>query len=338
MTEIKQIEKKENGICFFEMKNDNIRVITTNLGCHILSIFTKDRAGQEADILLGFENVEDCEKDGSYMGALVGRVANRIADAKFQLNGETYELAANNGKNHLHGGLHGWNQKLFQYEQLEDGIRFCYVSPDMEEGYPGRVLLKVSYRLKEEGLEMEYEAVSDQDTIVNITNHPYFNLSGGQDKIYHHQLRMKADQIACVDENCCANGEFLDVAGTPFDFRDFHEIGERIHEDHEQIRYAGGYDHSYLVSEAADQAVLYDPKSGRKLIVSTTLPCIQVYTANFLAGGCNGKHGKPYENRDGVALEAQFLPNSIHIEKEPRVILRKGEQYHAVTSYRFEVE
>lgn len=176
---------------------------------------------------------------------------------------------------------------------MEDGIRFCYVSPDMEEGYPGSVFLKVSYRLKEEGLEMEYEAVSDQDTIINITNHPYFNLSGGQDKIYHHQLRMKADQIACVDENCCANGEFLDVAGTPFDFRDFHEIGERIYEDHEQIK---------------------------------------------RAGGCNGKHGKPYENRDGVALEAQFLPNSIHIEKEPRVILRKGEQYHAVTSYRFEVE
>lgn len=334
MTEIKILKQRENGITFFEMKNEELQIKVTNLGCHILSIFTKDRRGNEEDVVLSFEDIEDCHHDGSYMGAVVGRVANRIAGAEFELNGVNYPLYANNGPNHLHGGKEGFNQKLFQYEILEHGIQFLYHSPDMEEGYPGNLTLKVIYQIKGNTLEVRYEAVSDQDTLVNITNHSYFNLTGGKDKIYHHQLKMAAKQIACVDENCLATGEFMDVNGTPFDFREFHEIGERIHEEHEQLKFANGYDHSFL----ADQAVLYDPVSGRKLTVSTTLPAIQVYTGNFLEGGCLGKHGKPYENRDGVALETQFLPNSIHIEKEPKVILRQGQKYESVTSYKFEVE
>ena len=208
----------------------------------------------------------------------------------------------------------------------------------MEEGYPGNLYLKVVYRLCNNTLKMEYEAVSDQDTLINITNHSYFNLSAGKDKIYHHQLKVKADEIACVDENCLANGTFLKIENTPFDFKEFHEIGERINDDYEQLKLAGGYDHSFMVKDEEDQLILYDKETGRKLTMTTTLPCIQVYTGNFLSGGCNGKGGKPYENRDGVALEAQFLPNSIHIEKEPKVILRKGEEYEAVTTYRFEVE
>ena len=155
-------------------KDRKIKVITSNLGCHVLSVFTKDREGNFGDVVLGFENVEDCwHGDGSYMGAIAGRVANRIGDAKFELNGKTYELAANNGKNSLHGGIKGFNQKIFKYELLEDGIRFIYLSPDMEEGYPGSLYLKVVYRLCDNTLKMEYEAVSDQDTLINITNH-YF--------------------------------------------------------------------------------------------------------------------------------------------------------------------
>ena len=298
---VRMIEQRDNGVCLFELKNDEIKVITSNLGCHVLSVFTKDREGNFGDVVLGFENVEDCwHGDGSYMGAIVGRVANRIGDAKFELNGKTYELAANNGKNSLHGGIKGFNQKIFKYELLEDGIRFIYLSPDMEEGYPGSLYLKVVYRLCDNTL--------------------------------------KADEIACVDENCLANGTFLKIENTPFDFKEFHEIGERINNDHEQLKLAGGYDHSFMVKDEDDQLVLYDKETGRKMTMTTTLPCIQVYTGNFLSGGCNGKGGKPYENRDGVALEAQFLPNSIHIEKEPKVILRKGEEYEAVTTYRFEVE
>lgn len=191
MTKIKITEQRDNGITFFEMKNESLRVKVTNLGCHILSIFTKDREGNEEDVVLSFNDIEDCHHDGSYIGAVVGRVANRIGEAKFQLNGTTYPLIANNGPNHLHGGKEGFNQMLFYFEILKDGIRFFYLSPDMEEGYPGSLYLKVTYRLESCTLKAEYEAVSDQDTLVNITNHFYFNLTGCKEKIYHHQLKMR---------------------------------------------------------------------------------------------------------------------------------------------------
>jgi Galactose mutarotase and related enzymes len=336
-TKIKIIESRDNGIKIFEMANDKLKVITTNLGCHILSIFAPDRNGKFEDVVLGFENVEDCSKDGSYMGAIVGRVANRIAKASFDLNGKHYKLAANNGENHLHGGIIGFNQKLFDYEIREFGIRFSYISPDGEEGYPGTLTLKVDYVLHGDCLEINYSATSDQDTIVNITNHSYFNLSGGNEKIYHHELMIDADKIACVDKNCLATGEFRNVYDTAFDFTSFHELGERINDDDIQLKNAGGYDHSFILNQGTEQIRLYHKASGRELIITTSLPTVQVYTGNFLEGGCNGKNGKPYENRDGVALETQMLPDSIHLEKEPAVILRKGEEYKAHTSYRFTV-
>ena len=208
----------------------------------------------------------------------------------------------------------------------------------MEEGFPGSLCLKIVYRLSGNELKMEYEAMTDQDTLINIANHSYFNLSAKDSKIYDHQLMIKSDQIACADENGLPTGKFLDVENTPFDFKSFHEIGERIHDDDEQLRFVGGYDHCFMLKDEKDQAVLYDKESGRKLTITTTLPCMQLYAGNFLAGGSDGKFGKPYENRDGVALEPQFLPNSMNIEKKPRVILRKGEEYEAVTTYRFETE
>ena len=335
MTEVKIIEKRENGITFFEMKNSELCIKVTNLGCHIVSVMAKDRIGKAADVVLGFENIEDCHRDTSYMGAVVGRVANRIGGASFELNGTEYRLKANNGSNHLHGGEIGFNQKIFDYHILNNGIEFHYLSPNMEEGYPGNLDLTVTYRLIGDTFYISYDAESDQDTIANFTNHSYFNLSGSKEKIYTHKLRIAADRIACADEECLATGEFLRIEGTPFDFREFHEIGERINENHEQLRCAGGYDHSFLLNKENDQIVLAHEASGRKLIISTDMPAVQVYTANFLAGGCNGKEGKPYENRDGVALETQLLPNSIHIEEEPGVILRKGQKFHSTTSYRF---
>lgn len=338
MVEVKKIEERDNGVCLFEIKNEELKVIVSNLGCHVLSVFTKDRDGNFGDVVLGFENVEDCHHDGSYMGAIVGRVANRIGNAEFELNGKTYKLAANAGPNSHHGGLVGFNQKLFNYERMENGIRFIYLSPDMEEGFPGSLYLKIVYRLSGNELKMEYEAMSDQDTLINIANHSFFNLSAKDSKIYDHQLMIKSDQIACADENGLPTGKFLDVENTPFDFKSFHEIGERIHDDDEQLRFVGGYDHCFMLKDEKDHAVLYDKESGRKLTITTTLPCMQLYAGNFLAGGSDGKFGKPYENRDGVALEPQFLPNSMNIEKKPRVILRKGEEYEAVTTYRFETE
>lgn len=288
ITAVNVIEERENGITFFEMKNDELQIRVTNLGCHILSIFAKDRDGKQEDVVLGFEEIEDCKEDGTYMGAIVGRVANRIKGASFELNGKTYKLAVNNGPNHLHGGEIGFDQKIFCYEIIENGILFSCISPDMEEGYPGTLELKVKYLLTGNNLTMEYEAWSDEDT--------------------------------------------------PFDFHDYHKIGERINDDCEQLKLASGYDHSFMVKGDENQLSLYDEKSGRKLTVSTTLPAVQIYTGNFLDEGCNGKQGKPYENRDGVAIEPQFLPDSIHIEKEPKVILRKGEIYKATTKYIFQVD
>lgn len=338
MMKVKMIEKRQNGVCLFELQNDEIKVITSNLGCHILSVFTKDRDGNYGDVVLGYQDVEDCHKDDKFLGCIIGRVANRIANGEFQLNGKTYKLAVNSGPNTLHGGINGFNQKIFNYEILEDGVRFIYLSPDMEEGFPGSLCLKIVYRLSGNELKMEYEAMSDQDTLINIANHSFFNLSAKDSKIYDHQLMIKSDQIAYADENGLPTGEFLDVENTPFDFKSFHEIGERIHDDDEQLRFVGGYDHCFMLKDEKDQAVLYDKESGRKLTITTTLPCMQLYAGNFLAGGSDGKFGKPYENRDGVALEPQFLPNSMNIEKKPRVILRKGEEYEAVTTYRFETE
>ena len=335
MTEVRVAGKRENGIVFFEIKSSELCVKVTNLGGHILSVFSKDRDGKMADVVLGLENIEDCHKDTSYMGAIVGRVANRIGGASFTLNGTKYPLKANNGVNHLHGGEVGFNQKIFDYKLIENGIVFHYLSPDMEEGYPGNLDLTVTYRVENDTLNISYDAVCDQDTIANFTSHSYFNLSGNKEKIYTHKLLVAADQIACVDEGCLATGEFLQVDGTPFDFREFHEIGERIDEKHEQLLYAGGYDHSFLLNQETEQIILVHETSGRKLIISTDMPAVQVYTANFLAGGFNGKEGKPYENRDGVALETQLLPNSVHIEENPGVILRKGQKYHSMTSYRF---
>lgn len=336
MTECKVLEHRENGVDVLEIRNEEVRVVVTNLGCHILSIFTKDKNDVEADIVLGCQKLEDCLTDGAFMGALVGRVANRIKEGRFTLNQKEYQLAKNNGKNHLHGGEEGFNKKVFSYEFLADGVHFFRVSPDGEEGYPGELEFSAYYRLCENKLSLEYEAVCDQDTIINITNHSYFNLSGGTENVCAHQLKIDADQIACADENCLATGEFMDVKGTPFDFHDFHEIGERISENHPQIQMGSGYDHSFVLRGTKDQIVLFHEKSGRKLTITTTMPAVQVYTGNFLSAGAVGKNGEPYEDRAGVALETQFLPNSIHIEKDPKVILRKGETFHAATVYQFE--
>lgn len=333
--EILKYKETDNGIAFFLMSTEELKVKVTNLGCHILSVLVKDDMGKEEDVVLGYENVEDCHHDGSYMGAVVGRVANRIGGASFTLNGVEYPLNANNGTNHLHGGTVGFDQKLFRAEIEEDKLCFFYTSIDGEEGYPGTLSLKVSYQVKKDTLSVEYEAVCDKDTLANFTNHMYFNLSGMKENILRHKLKIDASKIACVDETCLADGNYLEVENTPFDFRSFREIGQHIHEEHEQLKNAGGYDHSYLLNGEDAKVVLLHEESKRKLVVTTTMPAAHIYTGNFLAGGCNGKGGKPYENYDGVAIETQFLPNSIHIEKEPSVILRKGEKYYAKTCYQF---
>ena len=329
------LENRPDGIKLITLENEQLKVILSNKGASIISIYCADRNGQMDDIVLGYEDIARCGDDTCYLGATVGRVANRIAKGCYSLNGEEYRAFVNNGPNSLHGGKEGFNVKLFDTELKDNSVIFTYLSPDGEEGYPGNLTLRVTYTIINNKLEIDYQADSDKDTIINITNHAYFNLSGGRARIYDHELRIKADTYACVDEDCLAYGELRPVESTPFDFRTFHKIGERIKEDDEQLKRAAGYDHSFILKDGNDGILLYDEGSGRQLAFSTSQPVVQIYTGNYLKGGCVGKKGIHYENGDGVAIEVQRLPNSINVEENPSVILRAGDNYIQHTEISF---
>lgn len=336
MVKVELLKELDNGIRFYSLENESLKIVVVNMGCRIMEILAPDASGKRSDVILGLKNIEDYANDPAYFGAVIGRVANRIGDARFTLNGKTYELYANNGKNHLHGGKEGFDKKLFDVTPLENGLRFHYFSKDGEEGYPGNLNLYVTYTLDDNTFSIHYEADTDADTIVNFTNHLYFNLSNTLEKVTEHSLQINADHIGCVDDTCLATGELLPVKDTPFDFNEMKKIGQDIEEDHIQLKNAFGYDHSFVLKGEERQLTLEEPVSGRRLVISTTAPVVQVYTGNFLKDGCIGKAGRVYENREGVALETQLMPNAIHTEENPSVILRKGEKFESTTNYIFE--
>ena len=336
MVKVELLKELDNGIRFYSMENESLKLVVVNMGCRIMEILAPDASGKRSDVILGLKNIEDYANDPAYFGAVIGRVANRIGDARFTLNRKTYELYANNGKNHLHGGKEGFDKKLFDVTPLENGLRFHYFSKDGEEGYPGNLNLYVTYTLDDNTFSIHYEADTDADTIVNFTNHLYFNLSNTLEKVTEHSLQINADHIGCVDDTCLATGELLPVKDTPFDFNEMKKIGQDIEEDHIQLKNAFGYDHSFVLKGEERQLTLEEPVSGRRLVISTTAPVVQVYTGNFLKDGCIGKAGRVYENREGVALETQLMPNAIHTEENPSVILRKGEKFESTTNYIFE--
>lgn len=331
-----EIKKLKENIYLFTLKNEFISVSFTNYGGYITNILVPDINGKYDDVVLGYDSIEGYLKDTESMGALVGRVANRIKKGHFILNNKEYHLAINNGPNHLHGGIKGFSQQIFDYEVHDEQVTLTYLSKDLEEGYPGNLLLKAKYYLKDKALVIEYEASTDQDTLINITNHSYFNLSGGKSSITKHQLMVKANQIACVDQDGLPTGKFLEVEKTPFDFNELKEIGLSLKAHHSQIILGNGLDHPYLLSTTNNQVILYDPCSKRQLTVSTTLPSAQIYTANFLKDVL-GKNQQLYQKHDGICIETQFLPDAIHIEEHPSTILRKGETFKAMTSYCFKV-
>ena len=336
MVKVELLKELDNGIRFYSMENETLKLVVVNMGCRIMEILAPDASGKRSDVILGLKNIEDYANDPAYFGAVIGRVANRIGDARFTLNGKTYELYANNGKNHLHGGKEGFDKKIFDVTPLENGLRFHYLSKDGEEGYPGNLNLYVTYTLDDNTFSIHYEADTDADTVVNFTNHLYFNLSNTLEKVTGHSLQINADYIGCVDDTCLATGELLPVKDTPFDFNEMKKIGQDIEADHIQLKNAFGYDHSFVLKGEERQLTLEEPVSGRRLVISTTAPVVQVYTGNFLKDGCIGKVGRVYENREGVALETQLMPNAIHTEENPSVILRKGEKFESTTNYIFE--
>lgn len=312
-------------------------------GGAIQSLLVPDKTGALVDVSLGCATVADYERQNANLGALIGRFGNRIGGGKFTLNGTEYKLYCNDGNNHLHGGKIGYNRRVWAAEEKPDALELTLLSPDGEEGYPGNLTVKVLYSLSDENeLSIVYTAVSDSDTVVNLTNHCYFNLEGeGSGSILGHQLRMNSAEFTENSDECLPTGVISPVEGTPLDFRTFHTLGERIDCDDIQLKNCGGYDHNFIIARTAGgmalAAELWSEKSGILMKTFTTKPGVQLYSGNFM-NDLPGKGGKTYGKREGVCLETQFYPNAMACENFPSPVLKLGETYHHATCYRFEVK
>jgi aldose 1-epimerase len=326
----------------FSLANEHgMEVRITNYGCIITVIKVPDRAGKTEDVVLGHDTLEGYLNRSRYFGALVGRYGNRIARGRFTLDGHEYSLAINNGKNHLHGGVKGFDKVVWDASQVDDGLTLSYLSKDGEENYPGNLQTTVKYSLTGRNeLQIEYLANTDADTIINLTNHSYFNLAGGG-TILGHELIINADAFTPVGEGLIPTGEIRCVSNTPLDFRSAHAIGERITESHEQLQLAGGYDHNFVLRPADEPlrtaAKLYEPKSGRVLEVLTTQPGMQFYSGNFLDGTIIGKRGRQYVKYSACCFEPQHFPDSPNHPSFPTTVLKPGEQFRQTTVFRFSV-
>lgn len=330
----------------YTLTNKNgIRVAITNYGGIITSIHTPDRNAKAGDIVLGFETLEGYLKGHPYFGALVGRYANRIGKAQFTLGGKQYKLAANNGANHLHGGIKGFDKAVWTPKESSSADRssleLTYLSKDGEEGYPGNLSVKVVYTLSDSNeFRIDYTASTDRETVLNLTNHTYFNLAGSGD-ILKHQLSLQAAHYTPVDAGLIPTGELRPVAGTPFDFTKPMAIGSRIEQADEQLKLGKGYDHNFVLGSAPGAlrvfGEVYDPSSGRTLTLSTTQPGVQFYTGNFLDGSLTGK-GRKYTFRSGFCLETQHFPDSPNRSSFPSAVLKPGSEFRSSTVWKFGVK
>ncbi|MCB9857809.1 MAG: galactose mutarotase [Phycisphaerales bacterium] len=324
----------------------------TDYGCIVVSLTARDRSGQFADVVLGFDSPADYEKTPRYFGALVGRYGNRIGHGRFTLDGSPVTLSLNNEPGgvpcHLHGGKEGLDKKLWMAESVEResavGLKFRFISPDGDEGYPGELDMTVHYWLTDaDELRIEYEAVTNRPTPVNLTHHGYFNLAGHDaGTILDHEIVINADHITPVDKGMIPTGERMPVEGTPFDFRQSRRIGDRIDERNDQIQFAPGYDHNYVLrgwnGALRSALTLHEPTSGRTMEILTTEPGIQFYTGNFLDGTDVGKGGCVYPFRAGMCLEPQHFPDSPNKADFPSTILRPGDVYRQQSVYLFRAE
>ncbi len=339
-------ETADGPVDLYTLTNaQGMEVAITNYGGIIVSLLTPDRMGSLTDVVLGFDSLAPYLEGHPFFGAIVGRYGNRIGNARFELDGETYTLAANNNDNHIHGGRRGFDKYIWDAREVEldgrVGVRMTRTSPHLEEGYPGNLQVSVTYTIDNENtLLVEYEATTDRSTLCNLTNHSYFNLAGGGD-VLSHEIMINAERFTAVDEELIPTGDLPAVQGTPFDFREAKPIGQEIDADHPQIKVGGGYDHNFVLrhtpGDGAMQlaAEVYDPSSGRVLQVRTTEPGVQFYTGNFLNGRLTGKDGRPYERRHGFCLETQHFPDSPNKPQFPSAVLRPGETYRTATSFSF---
>ncbi len=346
----KNFAKMPDGtqVDMYTLKNsNNMSVDIINYGGTIVSILMPDKNGKIADIALGFDDIKRYMENDAYMGALIGRHGNRIEGAEFELNGKFYELVKNDGNNHLHGGTIGFHNVVWNVEiQEENGVQklvLTHTSPDGEENYPGNLKVKVEYSLSEENeLKIDYDAVSDKDTVVNLTNHAYFNLAGHDSgDVLKHQIYINADKFTPVNDECIPTGEIRDVKGTVMDFTQLKSFAEGISSGDEQIVYGAGYDHNWVLNTKGNinevACELCDPESGRAMQVFTTKPGMQFYSGNHLNEKVHlvGKNDTVYNMRTGLCLETQFFPNAMKHKNFPSPVLKASEKYHYVTIYKF---
>jgi aldose 1-epimerase len=317
-----------------------------NYGGLVIFLKVPDRNGKLGDVVLGYDNLADYIKDTPYFGAMVGRYGNRIAKGKFTLDGKEYTLAINNGPNALHGGLVGFDKVVWEPRILATpvgpALELRYTSKDGEEGYPGNLSVTAVYTLTDDNaLKLEYTATTDKDTVINLTQHSYFNLAGKGD-ILKHEVMMPADKFTPVDSTLIPTGELKPVAGTPFDFRTSTAIGARIGQDDEQLKYGNGYDHNWVMNKPMGQlglmARVYEPTTGRVLEVYSTEPGLQFYTGNFLDGKLTGKGGWVYQFRNGFCMEPQHYPDSPNQPNFPSVVLKPGQVYKSTIVFKFSVQ
>lgn len=314
-------------------------------GGTVVSLKMPDRKGKMDDVVLGCDSMDAYQKNTAYLGALIGRYGNRIAKGKFTLNGVEYTLATNNGENHLHGGIKGFDKAVWSATPLNrpggPALRLTYRSKDGEEGYPGNLSVTVIYTLTDNNeLKVDYSATTDKDTVVNLTHHSYFNLAGaGSGDILGHQMFLNADRFTPIDDGLIPTGELRSVKGSPMDFTKPTAIGERIEQSNEQLRFGMGYDHNWVLNKRGRALTLaarvYEPASGRVMEVYTTEPGIQFYSGNFLDGTISGKKGQVYNKRNGFCLEAQHFPDSPNKPKFPSTVLKPGRKYAQTTVYKF---
>ncbi len=337
----------------YTLTNENgISVSILTYGGIVQSIMVPDRDGNLGDVVLGFDNIEDYVEKSPFFGTIVGRYANRIAQGRFELEGETYRLATNNGPNALHGGEKGFDKAIWTAEEVDnpDGpsLALFRTSPDGEEGYPGTLDVTVTYTVTQDNeLRIEYVATTDAPTIVNLSNHSYFNLAGeGSGAVYDHVLRFNAHSFTPVDETLIPTGEIAPVAGTAFDFTTAHPIGDNIRNSSDaQILIGLGYDHNFVLDRSAlddtamiEAVVVTEPTSDRVMTVRTTEPGVQFYSGNLLTGEFGGKSGQTYRQGDGFCLETQHFPNSPNQPEFPSTVLRPGETFTSMTVYAFSTE
>ncbi|HWY21346.1 MAG TPA: aldose epimerase family protein [Candidatus Acidoferrum sp.] len=328
------------SVDLYSLEDGKIEVRIITYGGIIVSLRTPDRNGKLDDVVLGCESVQKYEEQTAHFGGIVGRYANRIAHGTFQLDGHTYSIPKNDGDNALHGGIRGFDKVVWEGKQIPDGVELTYVSKDRDQGFPGTLTTTVRYTLSGNALRIDYSATTDKNTVLNLTNHSYFNLAGqGKGEVLGHVLKIDASRMTPVDATLIPTGELKSVEGTPFDFRKPHPIGDRMEADDVQLRLGKGYDHNFVLDspkgELTEAADVYEPTTGRILRVLTTEPGLQLYTGNFLDGSITGKEGRVYKRRFALCLETQHFPDSPNHASFPSTEVKPGQKFHSVTVFEF---